>query len=117
MRRGGSIGILLRLLPHVGVCKNIRVRVLVTSRPETPIRHGFDQMETASQQGFVLHPMPTEVSDKDIQVYLQHYLSTIAIERRLKNLLARRTDTGDYGEIRLRTVHSGCYGFQVCPRR
>jgi hypothetical protein len=81
----GSIGILLRLLPQVGGCGNIRVRILVTSRPETPIRHGFDHMETATHQGFVLHRMPTEVSDRDIQVYLQHYLSTIAAERCLES--------------------------------
>jgi hypothetical protein len=81
----GSIGVLLRLLPQVGACKNIRVRILVTSRPETPIRHGFDQMGTAVHQGFVLHRMPTEVSDRDIQVYLQHYLSKIAAERCLED--------------------------------
>jgi len=80
----GGIGILLRLLPQVGACKNIRVRILVTSRPETPIRHGFDQMGTAVHQDFVLHRMPTEVSDRDIQVYLQHCLSTIAAERCLE---------------------------------
>jgi hypothetical protein len=80
----GSIGILLRLLPQVGSCKNIRIRILVTSRPDTPIRHGFDQIGTATHQGFVLHRMPTEVSDRDIKVYLQHYLSKIAMERRLE---------------------------------
>lgn len=81
----GSIGILLRLLPQVCDCGNIRVRILVTSRPETPIRNGFDQMETATYQGFVLHRMPTEMSDRDIQLYLQHYLSKIATERRLES--------------------------------
>ena len=81
----GSIGILLRLLPQVGGCKNVRVRILVTSRPETPIRHGFDRMETATHQGFVLHRMPTEVSDRDIRVYLQHHFSAIAAERRLES--------------------------------
>jgi hypothetical protein len=81
----GSIGILLRLLPQVGGCGNIRVRILVTSRPETPIRHGFDQMEIATHQGFVLHRMPTEVSDGDIHVYLLHWLSKIAKERRLES--------------------------------
>jgi hypothetical protein len=81
----GSIGILLRLLPQVGVCINIRVRILVTSRRETPIRHGFDQMDTATHQGFVLHRMPTEVSDRDIQVYLQHHFLVIATERRLES--------------------------------
>jgi WD40 repeat protein len=79
----GSIGLLLRLLPQIGGCRNIRVRILVTSRPETPIRHGFDRMETATHQGFVLHRMPTEVSDRDIKVYLQHYFSMIATERQL----------------------------------
>jgi hypothetical protein len=76
----GSIGILLHLLPQVGGCGNIRVRILVTSRPEPPIRHGFDQMETAAHQGFVLHRMPTEVSDRDIEIYLEQRLSTIGMK-------------------------------------
>jgi hypothetical protein len=80
----GSIGIILRLLPQIGGCKNIQVRILVTSRPETPIRHGFNKMEIATHQGFVLHHMPTEVSDRDIKVYLKHHLSTIATERCLE---------------------------------
>lgn len=36
-REEGSIGILLPLLPQKSGCKNTRVRILVTSRPETPI--------------------------------------------------------------------------------
>jgi hypothetical protein len=47
----GSVGILLRLLPQVGDCKHLRVRILVTSRPETPIRHGFDQMDLQFHTG------------------------------------------------------------------
>jgi hypothetical protein len=41
-------------------------------------------MEIATHQGFVLHHMPTEVSDRDIKVYLKHHLSTIATERCLE---------------------------------
>lgn len=79
----GGIGILLRLLPQLGGCKNVRVRILVTSRPETPIRHGFDGMNIATHQDFVLHHMPTEVSDADIRMFLERRLSNIAAERRL----------------------------------
>jgi hypothetical protein len=82
----GSIGILLRLLPQVGGFANVRLRILVTSRPETTIRHGFDQMGSALHQDFVLHRMPAEVSDKDVQVYLKHHFSTIATERGLDSL-------------------------------
>jgi hypothetical protein len=75
-----SIGTLLQLLPRLGELVNVRIRVLVTSRPETPIRHGFQRMEKGAHHGFVLHNISPEVTNRDIQVFLQHRLSNIALE-------------------------------------
>lgn len=76
----GSIGILLRLLPQAGDCKNIRVRILVTSRPETPIRHGFKHIGKSTHYGFVLHDVSSAIVNRDIQVFLEHRFSEIAAE-------------------------------------
>jgi hypothetical protein len=76
----GAIGTLLRLLPQVGDLMNVRIRILATSRPETPIRHGFDRMQAAAHQNFVLHLVSTEISDRDIQVFLEYHLRRIAAE-------------------------------------
>jgi len=74
----GSIGILLRLLPQVGVCKDIRVKILVTSRPETPIRHGFKHIGEGSHHAFVLHDISSAIVNRDIQVFLEHRFLEIA---------------------------------------
>jgi hypothetical protein len=74
----GSIGVLLRLLPQLGACKNIRVRILVTSRPETPIRHGFKHMSESTHHGFILHDISSAIINRDIQVFLEHRFSEIA---------------------------------------
>jgi hypothetical protein len=39
-----NIGTLLRFLPQVRELSGIRMRILVTSRPEIPIRHGFKRV-------------------------------------------------------------------------
>ncbi|KAM0703971.1 hypothetical protein Q7P35_008977 [Cladosporium inversicolor] len=75
-----SIGTLLQLLPRLGELVDIRIRILVTSRPETPIRHGFQRMEKGAHHGFVLHKISPEVTNRDIQVFLEHRLSNIAFE-------------------------------------
>jgi hypothetical protein len=54
--------------------------MLVTSRPETPIRHGFQRMEKSAHHGFVLHNVSPEVTNRDIQVFLEHRLSNVALE-------------------------------------
>lgn len=59
--------------------------VTVTSRPETPIRHGFDEMQHAAHRDHVLHHIPTEESNGDIQLYLGHHLLNIVVQRRLPN--------------------------------
>jgi hypothetical protein len=75
-----SIGTLLQLLPRLGELLNVRIRLLITSRPETPIRHGFQRMEKGAHYGFVLHNISPEVTSRDIQVFLEHRLSDIALE-------------------------------------
>jgi hypothetical protein len=75
-----SIGTLLQLLPRLGELFNVRIRLLITSRPETPIRHGFQRMEKGAHYGFVLHNISPEVTSRDIQVFLEHRLSNIALE-------------------------------------
>jgi len=75
-----SVSSLLQLLPRVGELANVRLRILVTSRLERPIRHGFRRMGPAAHQDFVLHHITPEVTNKDIEVFLKHHLAEIATE-------------------------------------
>ena len=78
-----SVGGLLQLFQKVSQLAHVRLRILVTSRPETPIRHGFRQMVASDHQDFVLHHIPFEASDQDVLVFLKHHLSIIAREQNL----------------------------------
>jgi hypothetical protein len=75
-----SIGTLLELLLRLSKLAEIHMRVLVTSRLEPPIRHGFKRMESIAHHDFVLHHIPREVTDRDLEVFLDSRLSQIAEE-------------------------------------
>lgn len=46
----------------------IRLTVFVTSRPETPIREGFRDIEGALHRDNVLQNVPRKIVDHDIEV-------------------------------------------------
>ena len=60
-----------------------RFRILITSRPEIPIRHGFSQVPDGEHQDFVLHDISRSIVDHDISLFLEHNLSIIRQKRTL----------------------------------
>lgn len=73
-----SIGILLQLLPMVGALANMRLRIVITSRLEPPVRYGFRDMAPAAHRDFKLHHIARAVTNKDIEAFLKHRLARIA---------------------------------------
>ncbi len=73
----GHIDQVLRLLAETQSLQRVRFRVLITSRPEIPIRHGLSQVADSDRQDFVLHDISRSVVDHDISLFLQHNLVTI----------------------------------------
>jgi hypothetical protein len=57
-----DIRTILKLLAEAQELKTVRLRVLLTSRPEVPIRHGFYQMPETEHQDFVLHHISSSVA-------------------------------------------------------
>ena len=53
------------------------LRVLVTSRPETPIRLGFQDIPTAEHRDFILHNISQSVIEHDLTTFLHHELAII----------------------------------------
>jgi hypothetical protein len=78
-----DIRIIVQLLAEARLLMRVRLRVLITSRPEVPIRHGFSQVPYAEHQDFVLHNISPSIVDNDISLFLQHYLRIVAQERNL----------------------------------
>lgn len=56
------------------------LRILLTSRPELPVRNEFSRRPSAQRQEFVLHDISPPIVDHDIGVFLEHNLRFIAQE-------------------------------------
>lgn len=76
-----DIRVILQLLFKMQEIKSVCLRVFLTSRPELPIRLGFEQDK--NHQDLVLHALPAPVIEHDIRVFLEYKLSKIQQERSL----------------------------------
>ncbi|KAF1816850.1 hypothetical protein P152DRAFT_510201 [Eremomyces bilateralis CBS 781.70] len=72
-----DIQIILQLLAEVRSLKVVQLRVLLTSRPEVPIRYGFNQIHKDEHQDFVLHGIEPSIVDRDISIFLRNKLGLI----------------------------------------
>ncbi|KAJ6016215.1 NACHT and WD40 domain protein [Penicillium herquei] len=76
-----DIRLILQLLPRLQGLTSIRIRVLLTSRPERPIRLGFSTIAQHDYISLVLQDVPSETITHDISLFLNHRLSEIRQER------------------------------------
>src|SRR5208282_1137992 len=72
-----DVRLLLRLLPEIKGLRSLKVRIFITSRPETPIRFGFRQMSVDAHQDFALHNIDQVITQHDIFIFLSHELEDI----------------------------------------
>ena len=75
-----DIQIILQLLAEARSLKEVRLRVLVTSRPEIPIRYGFCQISDTEHHDFILHSIEGAIVDHDIFIFLHHDMGMIGQE-------------------------------------
>lgn len=73
--------LILQLLPQLQKLKAVRLRVFLTSRPETTIRLGFRKIANHDYQDLVLHEISAEVIEHDISLFLNHRLSQVRTDR------------------------------------
>ncbi|WAO94541.1 Hypothetical protein NCS54_01212900 [Fusarium falciforme] len=71
-----DIKLLLELFSNARSMGPLRVRVLVTSRPELPVRLGFRSID-GTYQDLVLHKIPQSIIEHDISVFLRHEFAKI----------------------------------------
>ncbi|EXL39519.1 hypothetical protein FOCG_17876 [Fusarium oxysporum f. sp. radicis-lycopersici 26381] len=71
-----DIKLLLQLFSNLRSTGPLRVRVLVTSRPELPVRLGFSSIDNAHQD-LILHKIPLPIIEHDISVFLRHEFASI----------------------------------------
>ncbi|OAL56447.1 WD40 repeat-like protein [Pyrenochaeta sp. DS3sAY3a] len=78
-----DVRLILRFLAQLQSHGKIWFRVILTSRPEVAIRHGFNQMSQTEHQDFVLHRIAPTIVDHDIKLYIEYNFQVIAQERGL----------------------------------
>ncbi|KAJ6070716.1 hypothetical protein N7467_012035 [Penicillium canescens] len=76
-----DIRLILQLLPQLQKPTAVRLRIFLTSRPELPIRLGFNRLLNNDYKDLVLHEIAEEVIKHDILLFLNHRLSEIRKER------------------------------------
>ncbi|KAH7187735.1 WD40-repeat-containing domain protein [Fusarium oxysporum] len=82
--RDDDIKLLLDLLSNIRSTTSLRARVLVTSRPDMPVRLGFRAID-GTYQNMELHRIPQSIVEFDISVFLHHEFAKI---REKFNMLA-----------------------------
>ncbi|KAJ5746704.1 hypothetical protein N7520_011886 [Penicillium odoratum] len=75
-----DIRLILELLSQLRDSKTLRLRILLTSRPELPIRLGFKKLNNYHKD-LALHEIPKEAIDYDLSLFLNHRLSEIREDR------------------------------------
>jgi len=71
---------ILELLSEAKTLKTVRLRIFLTSRPETPIRLGFKNMPGILHQDLVLHDIPQMNVDNDILNFFEYKFGAIRDE-------------------------------------
>jgi hypothetical protein len=101
--REEDIKLILQLFVEVKDLNTVRLRIFVTSRPETAIRFGFRDMPEIIHQDLLLHDIPRSIVEHDISVFVIHELSNI---KKQHNYLSE--DWPDNKDVELLVQRSDC---------
>jgi WD40 repeat protein len=97
-----DIGLILRLLAGTTGLVTAKLRVFVTSRPETPIRLGFRDMPRIKCEDLALHGVSRPVVEADIYIFLTNELGEVRRKREIS------TDWPSHHELNLLVQKSNC---------
>ena len=99
---------ILRLLAAAGALPAIQLRVLVTSRPEIPIRLGFREMAGILHRDLVLHNVPRKIIDHDITIYFHDELKNIELsEQTIGRLTEKASGLFTWAATACRFINEG----------
>ena len=76
----GHVKLILKLLGRLHIETSVRVKILITSRPEFPIHLEFSQMSKKAHQDLILHNIPVSIVENDLVLYLTSELEQIRLE-------------------------------------
>lgn len=76
-----DIELIIKVLATARSLDNIRLRILITSRPDILIRHLFHKIPETDRKVLVLHEISPELVDRDIGIYFEEWFSALRGER------------------------------------
>jgi hypothetical protein len=106
-----DIRLILQLLPQLQNLSTLCLRVLLTSRPELPIRLGFSKIANDDYVDFFLHDIPLGVIKHDISLFFDHRLAEIRTERCLPSTWPGERDLRRLVEL---SVPSFIFAATIC---
>ncbi|KFZ22424.1 hypothetical protein V502_02884, partial [Pseudogymnoascus sp. VKM F-4520 (FW-2644)] len=74
--REEDVRTIIRLFSQVKQITSIQIKFFLTSRPELPIRLGFEDI-SGKYEGLALHQIPEPIIKEDISAFLEHQLAMI----------------------------------------
>ncbi|PWY70883.1 WD domain protein [Aspergillus sclerotioniger CBS 115572] len=77
-----DIEVILQLLPRVQEVNSLCLRFFITSRPELPLRLGFNAID---HRDLILHEVPKPIIERDISMFLKEKLVSIRHKRSLSS--------------------------------
>jgi hypothetical protein len=77
--RDEDIKLIIHLLSRANSLTSLRLRIVITARPELPIRLGFNAIRDI-HQSLILHEITTSIIEHDISAYLQFEFTKIRDE-------------------------------------
>ncbi|KAH7120710.1 hypothetical protein EDB81DRAFT_814579 [Dactylonectria macrodidyma] len=78
----------IKFIIHLfGQAQNLGLKIFITSRPELPIRLGFNSIKD-NYQDIILHEIPEPVIKHDLSVFFEHELMRIRTEYNLSTPIA-----------------------------
>jgi hypothetical protein len=75
------VRMIMRYLTLARNLEVVRLRIFVTSRPDTAIRCGFREIPEAERQEFVLHEIKQSLVDRDLKIYYENRFTEIRVAR------------------------------------
>jgi len=69
--RRDDIRVIPRLHAEAKDLPTVQLRIFLTSRPETPITHGFSVMSGVAHQDCILHPISKDINEHSILIFFR----------------------------------------------
>jgi hypothetical protein len=79
-----DIRIIVDLFAEARSLKTAHLQILLTSRPDVPIRNGLSEVPDGEHRDFILHNISPPIIDNDIRIFFRHELKRIANENCLR---------------------------------